>query len=269
MQAAGLRWHVQVMGHGPVLLLLHGTGASTHSWRALAPQLATRFTVVAPDLPGHGFTEAPPAVRLSLPGMSWALRGLIRALALSPAYVAGHSAGAAIALRMTLDRAIASQAVVSLNGALVALRGVPGHVFAPLARLLTSVPLVPTLFAWRAADRAVVERLIRDTGSTIEPEGIDLYARLVRSPGHVAAALGMMARWDLRPLERDLPRLAVPLHLIVGSNDRTIPPSESAQVQARVRGATLTTLPGLGHLAHEERPQEVADLLIRLLLPEA
>lgn len=61
VEAAGLRWHVQQMGRGPVLLLLHGTGASTHSWRALMPLLAAEFTVVAPDLPGHGFTSAPPA----------------------------------------------------------------------------------------------------------------------------------------------------------------------------------------------------------------
>ena len=59
VQAGGLRWHVQVMGQGPVVLLLHGTGASTHSLRDLAPLLAEHFTVVAPDLPGHGFTAVP------------------------------------------------------------------------------------------------------------------------------------------------------------------------------------------------------------------
>ena len=58
VRAAGLNWHVQVMGSGPVLLLAHGTGAATHSWRGLAPLLAQHFTVVAPDLPGHGYTEA-------------------------------------------------------------------------------------------------------------------------------------------------------------------------------------------------------------------
>ena len=71
VRAAGLLWHVQVMGQGPVLLLLHGTGAATHSWRAMLPLLARHFTVVAPDLPGHGFTDAPATARLSLPGMTW------------------------------------------------------------------------------------------------------------------------------------------------------------------------------------------------------
>ena len=57
--AGGLSWHVQIMGTGPVLLMLHGTGASTHTWRALMPELAKHYTIVAPDLPGHGFTGAP------------------------------------------------------------------------------------------------------------------------------------------------------------------------------------------------------------------
>ena len=55
----GLRWHVQRAGRGPDLLLLHGTGSATHSWAGLLPRLATRFRVIAPDLPGHGFTPAP------------------------------------------------------------------------------------------------------------------------------------------------------------------------------------------------------------------
>ena len=51
-------------------LLVHGTGAATHSWRALGPILAQRFRVVAPDLPGHGFTDEPRSGGLSLPGMA-------------------------------------------------------------------------------------------------------------------------------------------------------------------------------------------------------
>ena len=57
------------MGDGPDLLLLHGSGAATHSWRDLAPLLARDFRVIAPDLPGHGFTETPGGDGLSLPGI--------------------------------------------------------------------------------------------------------------------------------------------------------------------------------------------------------
>ena len=82
--AGGLRWHVQQMGQGPAVLLIHGTGASTHSWRALAPRLAEQFKVIAPDLPGHGFTERAPRRRMSLPAMAESVAALAEALVDSP-----------------------------------------------------------------------------------------------------------------------------------------------------------------------------------------
>jgi magnesium chelatase accessory protein len=74
----------------------------------------------------------------------------------------------------------------------------------------------------------------------------------------------MMASWDLDPLERELPGLQVPLVLVVGSNDGTIRPSEAVRVQRLLPSARIVRLPGLGHLAHEERPAEVAELIVKL-----
>ena len=264
--AAGLRWHVQQMGRGPVLLLIHGTGASTHSWRELMPLLAARFTVIAPDLPGHAFTDTPAdARRLSLPGMAASLRALVDVLGVQIDSVVGHSAGAAIAARICLDGGWAPRGLVSLNGAFLPLGGLPGVLFPPVARLMAATPLASRLFAWRAADRAAVERLIAGTGSTLDAAGTALYGQLVRNPAHVAGALSMMANWDLQPLQRELPRLNTPLHLIVASRDRAVPPSLGRQVAAMVPGASLTELPNLGHLAHEERPAEMAQRLLALL----
>ena len=261
VRAGGLNWHVQVMGAGPPLLLIHGTGAATHSWRALAPLLAAEFTVVAPDLPGHGFTDAPAAARLSLPGMARSVQTLLWALDVRPAVVVGHSAGAAILMRMCLDGQITPRALIALNGAMLPMGGIPGQLFSPLAKVLAGLPLLPNLFAWRARDRRVVERLLADTGSAIDAEGVALYARLVQNPGHAAAALGMMAQWDLRPLSAELPRLATPLLLIAGGNDRTVPPRQSSTVRDVVPGARLEVLAGLGHLAHEEDPAGTAALI--------
>lgn len=262
LRAGGLGWHVQVAGDGPVLLLAHGTGAATHSWRTLLPLLARDFTVVAPDLPGHGFSQTPAGGQLSLPGMARALATLLRALGIAPALVAGHSAGAAILARMCLDGLIEPRAVVALNGAMLPPQGAPMQLFAPLARLFAAVPLVPQVFAWRAANRAVVEQLLRETGSTLDPAGVELYARLARCPGHIAGALGMMANWDLRPLQADLPGLAPPLMQVVGGQDRTVPPTEARRVAAVVPGARTVTQAGLGHLAHEERPALAAQLIV-------
>ncbi len=261
--AGGLRWHVQVMGSGPVLLLLHGTAAATHSWRDLLPLLAMNFTVVAPDLPGHGFTAVPPPHRLTLVAMSRAVAALIEAMEIKPTLVAGHSAGAAILLRMALDGAIAPRAVIGLNAALMPLGEAHAAFFTHAARMLVGLPFVPRLFAWQASRQSVAERLLRDTGSTIDARGIELYARLFRHASHIGAALRMMANWDLTPLLRDLPQLAPPLVLLTGTHDRAIPPSQARRVQRLLPTARIVTLPGLGHLAHEECPALVAAAILR------
>ena len=263
VSAAGLTWHVQIMGHGPVLLLIHGTGASTHSWRDLGPLLARHFTVVMPDLPGHAFTGPAGPHRMSLPGMAAGLGELLKTLGLVPQVAVGHSAGAAILVRMCLDRALAPAGLISLNGALLPIGGLAGQVFTPLARVLAQTGIAPRLFAWRAGDPAVVERLIGQTGSRLDAAGLALYGRLARDPAHTAGALAMMANWDLRGLDRGLSRLTVPLVLVAGGHDRTIEPSQAVRVRDLLPAATIDYLRGLGHLAHEERPEQVAGLITR------
>lgn len=263
--AAGIRWHVQLFGEGrgADLLLLHGTGAASHSMAGLAPLLAARFRVILPDLPGHGFTDPLPAERTTLPGMAAALAELLATLGAEPVLVAGHSAGAAILARMALDGHLAARLIVALNGALVPLDGLPGLVFLPMARFAASSTFVPRLFAWHATvDPSMVANLLRDTGSRLDSRTIDLYARLARTPGHVAGALAMMAGWDLESLARDLPHLSTPLLLLVGRNDRTVPPAAARRVKELVPTAELLYLKGLGHLAHEEAPQAIAAAIL-------
>lgn len=275
VNAAGLRWHVQrfdaVSSNAPSALLIHGTGASTHSWRGLAPLLAEHFNVLSVDLPGHAFTDMPAggvgSAQLSLGGMSSGLGELLTSLSYLPDLVVGHSAGAAIALRMCLDKLIAPRLVVSINGALLPLGGLAGQVFSPVAKLMAAVPFVPQLFSWRAGDPAVLQKLIGSTGSTLDAVGIALYGQLVRNPGHAAGALAMMANWDLPQLVQDLPRLKTPLSLIVGDQDKTVSPRQAARLLAQWPATAgglpqLSTLPGLGHLAHEERADLVAAIVL-------
>jgi magnesium chelatase accessory protein len=257
VEAGGVRWHVQVQGNGPTALLLHGTGASTHSWRGLAPLLAADHRVISMDLPGHGFTSALPRDSTTLPGVARAVHALITRLGVAPELVIGHSAGAAILARMALDGAVAPRAFVSINGALMPLPGLPGAVFLPIARVLAVNSVAARIFAWRANDPAAVNRLIASTGSRIDRVGEELYGRLMRNPGHVMGTLQMMAGWDLDSLQRDLGRLDLPALLLVGEADGTVPPSEAERVQAKVRNARLVRLAGLGHLAHEESPAEI------------
>jgi magnesium chelatase accessory protein len=260
--SSGLTWHVQEMGaaDAPVLLLLHGTGAATHSWAGLAPLLAARFRVVAPDLPGHGFTDPLPAARLSLPGMAAAIRELLTTLAIEPEIVVGHSAGAAILVRLCLD-GLNPRLLVALNGALTPFPGLASVLFPGLARMLFLNPITPRIFAW-TADRPAVERLIRGTGSRLDARSLDLYRRLFRRPGHVAGALGMMANWDLASLDRAITGLSVPTLLVVGSDDKAIAPETAFALKDRLPTARVCLLRNLGHLAHEEAPDRVAEVIL-------
>jgi magnesium chelatase accessory protein len=265
VDAGGLRWHVQRFGRrrAPALLLLHGTGASTHSWRDVAPRFAADHDVIAPDLPGHAFSSLPGRASMSLPGMAAALAALLAALGVRPQAVVGHSAGAALAVQAALDGRIAPRVIVGLNAALWPLPG--GHWWSPAARLLALNPLVPHAFARAMAWPGAVERMLRGTGSTLDAPGVALYRRLVSQPGHVAAALAMMSQWDLDALHDALPRLRMPLRLIVGAGDRAVPPAQADAVAARVADGRIEVLDGLGHLAHEEAPARVTEALRRAL----
>ncbi len=258
VDAGGLRWHVQQTGGGPVLLLVHGTGASTHSWRDLLPLLAEHYTVIAADLPGHGSTQAVRGARCSIGGMSDALSALLDVLAVEPVYCVGHSAGAVILCRMALDRRIVPRVIVSLNGAFIPLAGIASRFFPPLARALAESQTLARLLAHQAGSHGSVSKLLAGTGSRLDAEGVDLYARLVSNPRHIAGALCMMGHWDLESFERELPKLAVPLVLVVAQNDRIVLPAQAERVKRRVATASIVAVPGLGHLAHEENPRLIA-----------
>lgn len=268
MDAGGVSWHVQIMGDGPVILLLHGTGASTHSWRHLAPLLAERYRIVAPDLPGHGFTSMRGAQTQSLPGMAKAVVTLLETLGVTPDIAVGHSAGAAVLIRATLDQSLRVRRIISLNGALSPFEGLAGHMLPALAKALFLNPIAPRYFAWSATPGAVT-RLLDGTGSKIEAQGIALYTRLLSNPVHIEAALSMMANWDLRALDRDLPRLSTPLDLIVAEKDKTVPPSGARKLAARLSCARLHSVAGLGHLAHEEDPIFFSRLISELAAADA
>jgi magnesium chelatase accessory protein len=249
------------MGQGPVLLLVHGTGAGSHTWRDLLPSLAQDFSCVALDLPGHAFTEAPPPAMLGLQGMARLLGALLRSLDTLPAMIVGHSAGAAIAAQLCLQEGFSPDALVSINGAFLPLSGAAGIVFPPVAKMMSSNSIAARLFAWHACDRSVVRQLILGTGSRLDARGEELYARLVRNPMHVAAALGMMARWDVAPVLERLPKLNARLQLIVGAEDRAVPPAQSRRVHRAVRNSRVDTVEHAGHLAHEEKPGQVVALI--------
>ena len=103
----GIRFRVVTAGRGPTLLALHGTGSSSHSYRPLMRELGHRFRIVAPDLPGHAETRVLRERPLTLDAMAAAIGALCRVQGYEPqVVVVGHSAGAAVAMRLALDGAV-------------------------------------------------------------------------------------------------------------------------------------------------------------------
>lgn len=270
------RWHVQDTGGAgdtrPTILLLHGAGGATHSWRGLLPLLATEARVIAPDLPGQGFSRAGSRFRLGMDFMAEDLARLLESLGAAPDAIVGHSAGGALGLwlarRLPGRLARPPRAVATINGALAPFPGLAGWAFPALAKLLALNPLTALLVARTGASEASVRSLLANTGSRIDAEGVALYRRLVGSRSHVDGTLGMMAQWRLDPLLAALPQIEAPTLLLVGTEDRTVPPETAEAPALRLPRARVERIADAGHLLHEEDPGRVHALLRRFLADE-
>ncbi len=260
VEADGLNWHVEEMGRGRTILLVHGTAASVHSWRDVMPLLADQYHLVALDLPGHGKTIAQGSKHFSLERMAIGVSAVMEAMQLSPNIVVGHSAGAAILAVACARQLIAPQTYISFNGAFYPFGGIAGSLFSPIAKLVAFNPLLPRIVSGFAT-RPKVEKLFQDTGSTLSPQGIDFYLELFKQPQHVAAALGMMASWDLRGMDDNFTRLTQQCVFVAGDRDKAVPPETADRAASRCRTVQSVHINNLGHMLHEEKPSLAAAII--------
>jgi magnesium chelatase accessory protein len=245
-----------------VILLLHGTAASTHSWAPVARALSAHATVIVPDLPGHGFTSAWPGRAPSIPDVATALTALIASLELpAPSVIAGHSAGAALAVAMAQAAGAHAPVIVGFNPSLVPPPAAYTSFIAPwLGALMQSEPVL-AIAARVARERVVIERLLESTGSALSEAQRAWYARLLRDPAHVAGALALMQGWDLNALLTSVGTFTSPATLVLGTRDRWIPAEPlAAVIAAHFPSADVRTWAG-GHVLHEEMPLEATALL--------
>lgn len=258
------KWHIQEMGQGPLILLLHGAGGSTQSWRHVMPVLAETYRVIAVDLPGQGFTRSGTNARAGLVPMAQDIAALCTAEGWIPGAIIGHSAGCAIALEMVRHMAPAPP-VIGINAALGNFKGPAGVLFPLMAKALAMMPMVAQIFTASTSRPGSVTRLIEGTGSRIPEADLRWYRALVSDRDHVNATLAMMAQWDLNPLLRALPSYEGEVMLITGARDKAVPPSTSRDIAAKLPNGTHVALPDLGHLAHEEDAATVLALILPYL----
>lgn len=257
-------WHVQEMGEGDTVLLLHGASGSTHSWRDVMSDLAQDHHVIAIDLPGHGQTRLGSRHRSSLTLMAEDVRALIQHENWHLKAILAHSAGAALGLRI-LQSTKSDVPLIAVNPALTPFKGMAGVLFPIAARVVALSPIMSKMIKRKMSGPGQVVSLMETTGSKISPEGLNLYAKLFRSDSHLEGTLLMMAQWKLDGLVADLPRITVPCTFLVGENDKAVPPRSVRETAGKMPNAKVISYEGFGHLLHEEAPALVADQLRAVL----
>ncbi len=254
-------------GRGEPVLLIHGLGGTRRTWRHVIPQLSQGFTVIAPDLPGHG-GSATPAGDYSLGAHASAIRDLLVALGHRRATIIGHSLGGGVALQFAYQFPERTDRLVLISS------GGLGTALTPLLRAAT----LP-------GAEAVVGRLGR------------LPERLTRA---VLTLPGITAREDVRPLAEGLRGLAgadhrhafvqtargvidwrgqsvsalrqlslladLPVLVAWGANDRTIPPEHHHALAEQVPHAQLLEIAGAGHYPHETATSRLMPPILQFLL---
>ena len=255
------------VGEGPVLCLIHGVTANMRTWDAALPWLADRFTVVTPDLLGHGLS-AKPKGDYSLGSFASGIRDLLGALGHFRATVVGHSLGGGIAMQMAYQFPERCERLV-----LVSSGGLGESVSSALrAATLPGSELVLPLIAHNSLIEAgrVVGRWLRAAGLEVSPDKAEIargYASLSDPGARSAFIQTMRAVIDHRGQRvsaRDRLYLTqeMPSMLVWGAGDRIIPAGHGQRAHAEMPGSRLEIFEEAGHFPHVSEPRRFARRLI-------
>lgn len=251
--------HVERAGLGEPVVLLHGFGASTYSWRHVAEALAGEHTLVGIDLAGFGYTERSrrPA-DYTVAGQLSLVLGVMDELGIGSAHVAGHSYGGALAVNLAWRHPERVRSLILVGSARPSYPWTRRHASAAIAPLTWLY--VRTRAIRRQAVRVGLERSFADD-SLITPELVDAYYERIRVEG-VSRAFRGLTRPTPEPRELpDLARLDLPVLMVWGAEDELTVLEEARQVAATLPDAELVVLDGIGHIPMEESPDELAELM--------
>lgn len=278
VSASGTRFHVTETGEGPLVLLLHGFPQFWWTWRAQLPVLAgAGYRAVAVDLRGYGASDKPPR-GYDLVTLSLDAAGLIRALGASDAVVVGHGIGGFLGWTMAsyYPASLRRLAVLSAPHPL-AVRSVPGTGRGRALRHLLGYQ-VPVMAERRllADGAARVGGLLRDWSGPGWPDGETerRYRDAFQIPKVAHCSLEyhrwlFRSQWRLdgyRYMNRMRRPVQTPVLQLHGALDPVVPPAA-----ARAPGGPVAAshrwrmIDGAGHFLHEERPDQVNDVLLRWL----
>ena len=263
MKAMVPGWFCQEAGRGYPLVLLHGFGASSFSWRGNLGPLSQHYRVLVPDLPGHGRTPAAAAPDFRLETLSRELLHLLDCQGVPQAALAGNSLGGSLALLLARDHPERFPALVLLAPG-VAVRRLPWF-FYPLRLPLLGLALVLFLGPWTAR-MALHHSYYR--WELITPEVIAGFAPTFRTLANRLALRRLVCQVDplsLSQAESLLGEIRQPLCLIWGERDRILPKKQAFWLKERLPQAELHILSEVGHAPQEEAPERVNEIIIAFL----
>ena len=262
----GHRRAYRMMGDGPPLLLLHGIGDSSEGWRPLMPSLAERFTVIAPDLLGHGASDKPRA-DYSVAAYANGMRDLLEVLDVDRATVVGHSLGGGVAAQLAYqypDR-VERLVLVATGGVSRAVTPVLRLAAAPLAEIALLPMQLP--FAW-VGGRVVVEVLKaigHDLGRDAE-NVLRVFDGLPDGSARTAFNRTLRSAVDWRGqvvtmLDRCYLTEAMPTLLVWGDGDGVIPVEHATLAHEAMPSSRLEIFADAGHFPHHADPSRFVALL--------
>ena len=261
----GYRRAFRIQGSGPALLLLHGLGCDSSTWLPVMSQLARHFTVIAPDLLGHGESDKPDA-DYSLGGYANGMRDLLTLLGIDRATVVGHSFGGGVAMQFAYQFPERTERVV------LASTGGLGPEVTPLIRLLTvpgagHVIGVATWRPWRPLVSSALTGLSRLplTATRDLGEVARIYESLADAPTRVAVQRVTRHVLDWRGqfvtmTDRSYLARLMPVMVVWGRDDMVIPARHAESAPTQIQDVHV--LEDAGHFPHKDHPEVFVQLVL-------